>query len=322
MTPRPPLPELLAFVSARGIRLLARGDKLCVKAKTELMTPELLDLLNRYKSPLMAMLRGEGNCSPHNNPTRFRFEPDRYGRSGWRTAYCRVCGRFVGYLDRNPFDGVKRGVPAKNCNVFVAPAVCERVLAEIPDGQLRLLFALSRWGGLRTPSEQRRLRWCDIDWEKDRFLVHSSKTEHHVGHETRWVPIFPELAPILAERFEDASDGDELVLPMMQSFTDSAFSHRITRLMDRIGVERWARLFHSMRSTRQTELERVWPTHVVCYWLGNSTMIARRHYLMTTDEDFAKAAHNPTQQVPAEGGTERKTDSTPIEKSPVLHGRA
>ncbi len=226
------------------------------------------------------------------------------------------------YLDRNPFDDVPKGVPRTDCNVFVGVADCEKVLAELSESQWRLLFALSRWGGLRTPSEQRRLRWCDIDWEKDKFLVHSSKTEHHVGHETRWVPIFPELAPILAERFEDASDGDELVLPMMQSFTDSAFSHRITRLMDRIGVERWARLFHSMRSTRQTELERVWPTHVVCYWLGNSTMIARRHYLMTTDEDFAKAAHNPTQQVPAEGGTERKTDSTPIEKSPVLHGRA
>ena len=218
------------------------------------------------------------------------------------------------YLDRNPFDDVPKGVPRTDCNVFVPAAVCERVLSELPDSQWRLLFAMSRWGGLRTPSEHRRLRWCDVDWEKDKFLVHSSKTEHHSGHETRWVPIFPELAPLLAERFEDASDGDELVLPMMARFADCTFSHRIKRVMDLIGVERWARFFHSMRATRQTELERVWPTHVVCYWLGNSTDIARRHYLMTTDEDFAKAAQNPTQQVPAQGGIAVHTEKGEIEK--------
>ncbi len=97
MTPKPLLPELLAYVSARGIRLSARGDKLCVKAKTELMTSELLDLLNRYKSPLLAMLRGEGSCSPHNDLTRLRFVPDHHKRPGWRSAYCRLCGRFVGH---------------------------------------------------------------------------------------------------------------------------------------------------------------------------------------------------------------------------------
>ncbi len=134
--------------------------------------------------------------------------------------------------------------------------------------------------------------------------------------------IFPEIAPILAERFEDASDGDELVLPMMARFADCTFSHRIKRIMDLIGVERWPRFFHSMRATRQTELEEVWPSHVVCYWLGNSTEIARRHYLMTTDEDFTKAAHNPTQHAPAQGGMETKPNVATIEKTPVLQGRA
>ena len=30
--------------------------------------------------------------------------------------------------------------------------------------------------------------------------------------------------------------------------------------------------------------------HVVCRWLGNSQLIAQRHYLQVTDEDFERAA--------------------------------
>ena len=33
-----------------------------------------------------------------------------------------------------------------------------------------------------------------------------------------------------------------------------------------------------------------YPRHVVCAWLGNTEAIASKHYLMVTDEDFAKAA--------------------------------
>lgn len=57
------------------------------------------------------------------------------------------------------------------------------------------------------------------------------------------------------------------------------------------------KLFLNLRSTRQTELENEYPTHVVCTWLGNSPQIAERHYLQVTDEHFAKASA-------AEGGAQ------------------
>ena len=64
----------------------------------------------------------------------------------------------------------------------------------------------------------------------------------------------------------------------------------MTRLLRRAGVSGWPRLLHSMRASRQTELQREFPLHVVCSWLGNSPRIAQQSYLLVTEDDFAKAA--------------------------------
>jgi len=45
-----------------------------------------------------------------------------------------------------------------------------------------------------------------------------------------------------------------------------------------------------MRASRQTELQREFPLHVVCSWLGNSSRIAQQGCLLVTEDDFAKAA--------------------------------
>jgi hypothetical protein len=69
----------------------------------------------------------------------------------------------------------------------------------------------------------------------------------------------------------------------------------MTRLLRRVGVSGWPRLFHSVtlqegRARRQTELQREFPLHVVCSWLGNSPRIAQQSYLLVTGDDFARAA--------------------------------
>ena len=63
--------------------------------------------------------------------------------------------------------------------------------------QWRILFALSRSGGLRYPAEHLLLRWGDIESERNRMTVHRTKTEHHLGKESRVVPLFPELRECL-----------------------------------------------------------------------------------------------------------------------------
>ena len=69
---------------------------------------------------------------------------------------------------------------------------------------------------------------------------------------------------------------------------------KMTRLLRRAEVSGWPRLFHSVtlqegRASRQTELQREFPLHVVCSWLGNSPRIAQQSYLLVTEDDFAKA---------------------------------
>jgi hypothetical protein len=57
----------------------------------------------------------------------------------------------------------------------------------------------------------------------------------------------------------------------------------MTRLLRRAGVSGWPRLFHSMRASRQTELQREFPLHVVCSWLGNLAKIpAAGHFNCTS----------------------------------------
>lgn len=196
-------------------------------------------------------------------------------------------------LALNPFEGVEQGSMVSPHTAFVDAETSRKVLDALQGTEWRLLFGLSRWGGLRVASEPRKLRWGHIDWERERFTVDSPKTGLRV------VPIFSELAPLFDERYAEADDGDELVLPMMAGRCDSTFSSHIAHVVDKLGLTPWSRLWHSMRSTRQTELEERFPSHAVCSWLGNSVDVAHRHYLQTTETHFAKAvekcAQNPAQ---------------------------
>jgi len=83
-------------------------------------------------------------------------------------------------IQDNPFVDLKSCVLAnRKRDYFVTCEEAEKVLDSCPDAQWRLIFALSRYGGLRCPSEHLALRWGDIDWERGRMVVTSPKTEHH-----------------------------------------------------------------------------------------------------------------------------------------------
>jgi len=75
----------------------------------------------------------------------------------------------------------------------------------------QVILGLSRYGGLRTPSETLSLRWEDIDWELNRMSIPEPKVEHREGRGVRSCPIFPELRSILDEAFEIFGDKSEFV---------------------------------------------------------------------------------------------------------------
>jgi hypothetical protein len=54
-------------------------------------------------------------------------------------------------------------------------------------------------------------------------------------------------------------------------------------------LDAWPKLWHNMRSSRQAELAEIFPSHVVCAWIGNSQDVAEQHYLQLTEAHFSKA---------------------------------
>src|SRR5262249_42560705 len=146
------------------------------------------------------------------------------------------------------------------------------VIAAAPDAEWRLLIALSRFGGLRCPSEHLALEWRDVDWERSRFLVRSPKTGD------RWVPIFPELRPYFDECFELAEEGTVHVITRYRD-KNANLRTAFLKIIKRAGVKPWPKVFHNLRASRETELAAQFPIHVVCQWIGNSAAIAAKHYL-------------------------------------------
>jgi integrase len=197
-------------------------------------------------------------------------------------------------IDANPFADLKSTVRANpEKSYFVTSKEADAIFAACPDSQWRLIFALSRYGGLRCPSEHLELKWSDIDWERGRITVRSPKTEHHEGKASRVVPLFPELRPYLEAVRDEVNPGIEVRFssPVIRRYRNSNANLRtqLRRIIERAGLRPWPKLFQNLRATRETELAEQFPIHVVCEWIGNSEAVARKHYLQVTDDHFAAA---------------------------------
>ena len=234
---------------------------------------------------------------------------------------------------KNPFAKIKTSTPSTKSNVEVTRETIEKVLA-VCDPTWQTIVALSRFGGLRCPSETLSLRWVDVDLVQARMNVPEPKVEHHEGRGVRSVPIFPELMPYLQAAWDRAPEGAEYVVDKPayraaantgEGWKNANLRTQFLKKLAKAGVKPWARLFHSMRASRQTELEHQYPTHVVCAWLGNSPQVARKSYLLVTDADFAKAISEGGAQSGAvdpqngakSGTVGSRTESQAQEASPI-----
>ncbi len=148
-----------------------------------------------------------------------------------------------------------------------------------------------------------------LDWENERMAVPEPKVEHHEGRSVRLVPIFPELLPHLEAAWKEATVGN--VYPSPDAYVvnkptyreaamrlgECEFANAVSQNSTAGGRAPRKRLFHSMRATRQTEMERDFPLQVVRAWLGNTEAVAKKNYLLVTEDDFKKAAHNAAHSV-------------------------
>ncbi|MFO0969293.1 MAG: tyrosine-type recombinase/integrase [Gemmataceae bacterium] len=233
------------------------------------------------------------------------------------------------YVPKNPFADLKAPKEANpERQHFIDRETIQKAIDACPDAEWKLLLALSRYGGLRCPSEHLSLTWGDVDWERGRVRVHAPKLEHNEAGGDRWIPLFPELRPFLEEAFEQAPEGAVWIINRYRR-KNSNLRTQFERILCRAGVKPWPRLFHNLRASRQTELTADYPVHVVCAWIGNSALIAQKHYLQVRDEDFERAARGALQkavQQPAEtplesvrnGPQEEKREEEP---DPVFAGK-
>lgn len=198
-------------------------------------------------------------------------------------------------IRRNPFLDLKASlVETPDRMYFVTAADTYKVLDACPDVEYRLIVALARFGGLRTPSETFALEWQHVNWEAGRITIPSPKTEHHAGHESRVIPIFPELRPYLEAVWDSpTSEGAKYVIT---SYRDAKknLRTRFERVIQRAGLKPWPRLFQNLRSSRETELGDLFPIQVVVSWIGNSERVARKSYLQVTEGHFQKGLNMPS----------------------------
>jgi len=211
-------------------------------------------------------------------------------------------------IDRNPFGTVKVAASSAKSNVDVPREWVDAILKHC-DTTWSVIVGLSRFGGLRCPSETLSLTWGDVDFENGRMAVPEPKVEHHEGRGIRSVPLFPELRTIMERAFNEASDGGKYPSPdsfvvdkpayRAAAMTERGWANanlrtQFLKIVRRAGITPWRRIFHSMRASRQTELERTFPRHVVCAWLGNTSAVAERNYLLVTQADFDAATSETT----------------------------
>lgn len=205
-------------------------------------------------------------------------------------------------IETNPFGDMKGigAVANRERDHFITREVSEKVIAACPDAQWKLLFALSRYAGLRCPSEHLTLTWSDIDWERGRIAVRSPKTEHHVGKGVRTIPLFDELRPHLEAVRDEANPGIDVPFsaPVITRYRDVEANLRtgLDRIIAKAGFTPWPKRFQNLRSSCETELAKKFPSHVVCKWLGHSRLVAQRHYLQVTDDDFDQATGKTMRQ--------------------------
>ena len=145
------------------------------------------------------------------------FRVDLLGKLGENTVR-RNCGRAKQFfpaairkklITENPFADMK-GCAVKATTdrfFFVTREIAEKVIDACPDAEWRLIFALSRFGGLRCPSEHLALCWGDVDWQRSRITVHSPKTRASRGKGKPTNPTLPGIAALPSGRLRTGPGG-------------------------------------------------------------------------------------------------------------------
>ncbi len=183
----------------------------------------------------------------------------------------------------NPFDRIESASIAAERGRIITDEEAERVLDELPSTDYKLMFALARFGGLRSPSESTIIEWEDIDFKLYKIRVYAQKTQR--TKPIRQTPILPQLMDLLEET---AALTENLTGPILR-VSEHNHARTIANAARRAGVEPWERTFQTLRQSFETIMCERFPAHVVAAWTGHSVEVSQAHYLTMRDEYFTEA---------------------------------
>ena len=223
-------------------------------------------------------------------------------------------------IEENPFQHLKSGPTPSQHRRYVDADEIALVIDACPDAEWKLFFGLARYAGLRIPSESHLLTWADVNWERARLTVRSPKTEHHLGHEQRYVPITPKLMTLLQDRFDESQEGDSHLVTIRGQ---GRIMKQVRAICDRAGVALWARLWQTLRASCEKEWAMTFPQYAVSKWIGHSITVSGRHYVNDVPDelfDLAAAtaigeAQQNAQQKAHETGRNDSKDATPVNQA-------
>ncbi len=129
------------------------------------------------------------------------------------------------------------------------------------------------------------------------LIVPSPEADRCAGKGSRTIPLFAELRPYLLEAAGLAEPGQTHVVGGKylaaalgpKGWRNCNLRTQFERLIRKAGLEPWPRLFHNLRSSRETELLEHFPAHVVAAWMGHDVKVSLQHYAQVTDEHFERA---------------------------------
>ena len=112
------------------------------------------------------------------------------------------------YIKENPFKYVKLPRTIKKIPLFVEEGELNKIIKKTKSPDLKDLFALAFYSGLRL-GEILNLKWEHINFQEKMLYVRNQKGFTLKGKSDRVVPISSKLESILKRRYKDISNADE-----------------------------------------------------------------------------------------------------------------
>lgn len=187
-------------------------------------------------------------------------------------------------IESNPFAGCRVTARVDKTRYREVPEpVALKVLDSFSNLEGRALFALARWCGLRVPCEPMVLQWSHVDWENERLNIPRAKTAARV------CPLFEIPLRELRTLYDSAPDGATWIFSRARGSAATTWRQWLETACRAAGVPQWPDLWHNLRRSCRTELEDLYPTHVCNAWIGHSSRVAAKSYLLITAEHWEKA---------------------------------